>query len=170
MKIKSRYEVLNDLIKNGKKHPKEWKAVFGSDEKRLSKDYYIFNPNVGIYLLKEHQKNPYEVLGVGGKIARNVDENVENEISKYSGDFGLLQGDFQKILKNIENGVHPREILDSAMKGKKDYGLSIPLRGSASGSKEVFNNIKNNLSQKQKKIDSKFEEIAENEGLYKSYD
>ena len=56
MKIKTRNEILNDVIRDGKKHPKDWKAVFGKDNKSLSKDYYIFNPNIGIYLLKEYDK------------------------------------------------------------------------------------------------------------------
>ena len=103
MKIKSRNEILKDVIKEGKKHPKDWKAIFGKDEKRFSRDYYIFNPNIGIYLLKEYQKNPYEIKGIGGKIARKVDEDIETKISKYSGDFGIIQGDFTKVLKNIEN-------------------------------------------------------------------
>jgi hypothetical protein len=56
------------------------------------------------------------------------------------------------------------------LKGKKDLGLSMPIRGQASTSKIVFENIYNNFSKKQKKIDEKFQKIASDEGLYKSYD
>jgi len=77
VKIKKRNEILNDVIRDGKKYPKDWKAVFGKDDKNLSRDYYIFNPNTGIYLLKEYEKNPYEIKGIGGKIARHVDEHIE---------------------------------------------------------------------------------------------
>ena len=78
MKVKTRIETLNDVIKDAKKHPTGWKAIFGKDNNRLSNDYYIFNQKSGIYLLKEYQKNPFELKGVGGKIARYVDEDVEN--------------------------------------------------------------------------------------------
>jgi hypothetical protein len=169
-KIKTRHEILNDVIRDGKKHPKGWKAVFGEDKKRMSRDYYVFNPNIGIYLLKEYQKNPFEIRGVGGKIARYVDENIENELSRFSNDFGIIQGDFKKILKNLEKGIDPKRMFDSAVKGKKDYGIRMPVRGHASSSKDVYKNLNNELSSKQKKIDNKFEEIAEDDGLYKSYD
>ena len=76
VKIKSRINLLNEIIKDAEKYPKGWKAVIGKDEKRFSNDYYIFNPNIGIYLIKEYQKNPYEVKGLGGKIARHVDDNI----------------------------------------------------------------------------------------------
>ena len=63
MKIKSRINLLNDVIKDSEKHPKGWKAVIGRDDKLFSNDYYIYNPNIGIYLLKEYKKNPYETKG-----------------------------------------------------------------------------------------------------------
>jgi len=170
VKLKSRNEVLNDVIRDGKKFPKDWKAVFGKDNKRLSKDYYIFNPDVGIYLLKEYEKNPFEVKGIGGKLARHVDEDIDAEVSKYANDFGIVQGDFKKIIKNLEKGVKPQKIFDAAFKGKKDLGLSIPIRGHASSQEDVFKNIHNNLSSKQKKLDEKFEKMASDDGVYNSYD
>jgi len=170
VKIKSRNEILNDVIKDGKKYPENWKAVFGKDNKSFSNDYYIFNPNTGIYFLKEYQKNPFEIKGVGGKIARQVDEDIEAKVSKYAGDFGIIQGDYRKVLKNLEKGVKPQKILDAAIKGKKDLGISLPVRGHASSSKDVFDDIHNTLSTKQKKLDLKFEKMATEDGLYSSYD
>lgn len=169
MKIKSRNQVLNDVIQDGKKHPKGWKAVFGKDNERLSRDYYMFNPEIGIYLLKEYNKNPYEIKGVGGKIARHIDEEIEKEISKHEGDFGIIQGDFQKVLKNLEKGIHPQKIFDAALKGKKDLGISMPIRGQASNSKNAFNNLHNTLSTRQKKLDSELEKMASDDRIYDSY-
>ena len=168
--IKSRNEILNDVIKDGKKHPKNWKAVFGRDDKRLSRDYYIFNPKIGIYLLKEYEKNPYEIKGIGGKIARRIDEEIEADISKKAGDFGILQGDFRKIIKNLDKGIKPEKIFDEAIKGKQDLGLSIPIKGRASTSKDTFNSIHNIYYKEQVRIDKKLEKMALEDGLYKSYE
>ena len=170
MKIKLRNEMLNDVIKDGKKHPKEWKAVFGEDKTSLSRDCYIFNPKIGIYLLKEYEKNPFEIKGLGGLVARHLDEDVQAEISKYAGDFGIIQGDFKKIFKNLKKGIEPKEIFNAAFSGKKDLGISLPVRGHASTSKDVFNNIQSNLLIKQRKLDEKFKKFATGEGLYKSYE
>ncbi|MDH7507051.1 MAG: hypothetical protein QHH15_04615 [Candidatus Thermoplasmatota archaeon] len=170
VKIKSRNDILNDVIKEGKKHPNDWKAVFGQDKVALSRDCYIINPSIGIYLLKEYEKNPFEIKGLGGLIARHVDEDIEAEISKYAGDFGILQGDYKKIFRNLKKGIKPQEIFDAAISGKKDLGISLPVRGLASTSKDVFNNIRDNLLTKQKNIDEKFKKIASDEGLYRSYE
>ena len=170
MKIKTREEILNQVIKDGKKYPKNWKAVIGKDEKRLSNDYYIFNPNIGIYLLKEYEKNPYSIKGIGSKIARHIDEDIDAKISKYAGDFGILQGDFRRIINNLEKGLKPDQIFNAALKGKKDLGIKIPIRGQASTSKEIFKDIFYEMSSRQKKLDKKFEEMADEEGLYRSYE
>lgn len=169
MKIKSRNEILTDVIRDAKKYPKNWKAIFGKDNERLSKDYYLCNPDIGIYLLKEYQKNPFEIKGVGGKIARHIDEEINNEITKSANDFGIIQGDIRRILKNIDKGIHPQKIFEAALEGK-NLGLSMPVRGHASSSKDSFQNIRDTLSNKQKKLDSKFEKIAADEGLYRSYE
>ena len=41
LKIKSRHETLNDVIKDAKKQPKGWKAVFGKDNTRQFPDALI---------------------------------------------------------------------------------------------------------------------------------
>jgi hypothetical protein len=168
--IKSRNEVLNDVIRDGKKHPNNWKAVFGRDKNRLSTDYYIFNPNIGIYLLKEYEKNPFEIKGIGGKIARKIDENIEANISKKGSDFGIIQGDYQKIIKNLEKGIKPEKIFNAAFKGKKDLGIKIPIKGQASTSKDAFKNLQNTYFKEQLRIDKKLEKMANEDGLYKSYE
>ena len=169
LEIKSRNKVLSDVIRDGEKHPKGWKAVFGKDNERLYRDFYVFNPEIGIYVIKEYNKNPYEIKGIGGKIARNVDEEIDREISQHAGDFGIIQGDFQKVLKNLERGIHPQKIFDAAIKGKKDLGISMPIRGQASNSKEKFRDLHNTLSTRRKKIDSKLEKMASDDGIYASY-
>ena len=168
MKVKSRRETLNDVVKDARKYPKGWKAIFGKDREHLSDDYYIFNPKTGIYLLKEYQKNPFEVKGIGGKIARHVDEGIVNEISKSANNFGIVQGDIRKISKNIQKGVSLQKIFNAAIEGR-DMGISIPMKCHASASKDSFTNMRNTFSTKQKRIDSKFEKIATDDGLYNSY-
>lgn len=169
MKIKSRHEILNDIIRDSRKYPKGWKAAFGKDNELFSHDFYVFNPDIGIYLLKEYQKNPFQIKGLGTKIARHIDEDIEDKINKKSGDFGIIQGDVQKIIKNIDRGIPPQKIFEEGLKGH-DFGIKIPVKGHASSSKDTYDYLKNALSSKQKEINSKFEKMVSEDGLYKSYD
>ncbi len=161
--------MLNEVLKEAKSHPKNWKAVFGKDNHALSSDYYLYHPEVGLYFLKEFQKNMYEQKGVGGKIARQVDCDIENNIKNLSGDFGIVQGDIYKIAYNLKRGIHPQKIINSALEGN-DLGLKIPIRGKASDSQDTFHNLKENVPTSKKKIDQAFEKLAKKEGLYLFYD
>lgn len=169
MKNKPRNEILNDIIRDSKKFPNGWRAAFGKDKKLFSNDFYIFNPDVGIYLLKEYQKNPYQITGIGSKIARNIDDEIEDKLDKNVGNFGIIQGDFKKIIKNIEKGIHPQKIFQEGVKGK-DLGITIPVKGKASTSESAFKSLQQTFESKQKKLNEKFEKIAADDGLYSSYE
>lgn len=167
--IKTRRDILSDVINEATNFPTDWKAVFGRDQKRLSTDYYLFHPNVGLYLLKEYEKNPLERVGVGSKITRYVDDDISNTISTYKDNFGIIQGDFPKILRSIQRGIKPNEIVDAAFKGK-DLGISIPLKGSATTQTETYRSLRSFKEKSQKKIDERFEKLANENGIYNSYD
>jgi hypothetical protein len=169
MKNKSRNEILNDIIKDSKKFPDGWKAASGKDKKLFSTDYYIFNPNIGVYLLKEYQKNPFQITGIGTKIARHIDDDIEEGINKKSEDFGIVQGNIHKIINNIEKGIHPHKIFEEGLKGK-DLGITIPVRGKVLTSENTFDYLHKMFESKQKKINEKFEKMATDNGVYSSYD
>jgi hypothetical protein len=169
VKIKSRNAILSEIIQEGKQHPDGWSATFGSDPQSFSHDCYMFHPSVGIYLIKEYDKNPYEVKGVGGKIARSIDDDISDRLTDQSGDFGILQGNIPTILENINKGIPPRKILEGAIQGK-DLGLRIPVRGNASTSKATYEYLDSAFSPKQKMLTSDFEKMVADDGLYSSYD
>jgi len=169
VKIKSRNDILSDIIRDAKKHPKGWNAAFGQDSDLFSHDCYIFHPRIGIYLLKEYNKNPFEVKGIGSKLARHIDEDIKEQITRKSGDFGIIQGDIKKILTNINRGIPPQQILTSAMKGG-DLGITIPVQGHVSTSKDTFHSLKNTFSSQQKKLGTCFEKMVSDDGIYKSYE
>jgi hypothetical protein len=168
VKIKPRNRVLTDIITEAKQQPKGWTAAFGHDDEHGSNDYYIFNPQIGIYLLKEYQKNPYEIKGVGAKITRHIDDDILQTLRKTPINFGIIQGNIYKIMRNIESGIHPQKIFEAALHGK-DLGINIPLKGHASTSPEAYTQLKNILSSKQKKLNTTLEKMITDDGIYNAY-
>jgi hypothetical protein len=169
--IKQRNDVLDDIIHDAKKHPQGWKAVYGNNTTHLSQDYYIFHPNSGIYLIKEYHKNPFVVKGIGGKIARKIDDEIEANLAPPSGQFGILQADMIRLAKHLKQGMSPRHILSQALSGDDDtLGLKIPLRGHVNASQPSFSSLRHILAQKQSKIDETFGKLATEDGLYRGYD
>ncbi|MBN1861880.1 MAG: hypothetical protein JW840_10530 [Candidatus Thermoplasmatota archaeon] len=169
MKIKARNDILRDIIRDGKKYPKGWHAAFGKDPSLLSHDCFIFHPHIGIYLLKEYNKNPFEVKGVGLKLARHIDQDIEEQVARNSGNFGIVQGDIGRILANVNRGIPPQQILTSAIRGE-DLGITIPVQGHASTSQDTFHNLKSTFSSQQRKLESRLEKMVADDGLYTSYE
>lgn len=167
--IKPRQDILSDIIHEAKQYPQGWKATFGRDPVRLSYDCYISHPEIGIYLLKEYAKNPFERKGFGAKIARSIDDDIEQQIRKNPGDFGIIHSNIQKILRNIQRGIPPEAILNAALNGD-DLGIRIPVKGQASRSEGTFSYIHDAFSAKQKNLDNRFEKMMADEGAYTSYD
>ncbi|MBN1281229.1 MAG: hypothetical protein JXA00_06235 [Candidatus Thermoplasmatota archaeon] len=168
MKIKSRKEILTDIIRDAQHHPRGWNAAFGKDPEVSSSDCFIFHPDIGIYLLKEYTKNPFETKGIGSKLARHIDDDIHEQLTKHAGDFGIIQGNIQKILFNLNKGIPPQTILRSAMHGE-DLGITIPVQGSASTSQETFSALCRSFSPQHKKLASRFEHLASDDGLYTAY-
>jgi len=170
VKIKPRNDILRDIIRDAKKYPKGWNATFGHDTNLFSHDCYIFHPDIGIYLLKEYNKNPFEVKGMGIKLARRIDEDIEDPNNQKSGDFGIIKENIQKILRNINKGIPPQQILTVQINGE-DLGITIPVQGKHLPQKTRFIVLKNAFySRIKKKLDTYFEKMASEDGIYKSYE
>jgi hypothetical protein len=167
--IKPRNSILTEIIHQAKYHPKGWTATFGQDTDAFSHDCYLFHPDIGVYLLKEYHKNPFEVKGVGSKLARHLDDDIEEQITTTSGGFGIIQGDIQKILANLSKGISPQRILTSALYGK-DLGIKIPVQGHASTSHDAFHSLNTTFSSQQEKLRTQVKKMVSDDGIYTSYD
>lgn len=169
MKLRKRNELLNDILHKGKKHPTGWMASFRKNYHHLSDDYYLHHPKIGLFYLKEFQKNPIKHIGIGGKVARKIDEDVTEELQKNSQRFGIIQGNIRKITHNIKNGISPDEIIQGMIDGE-DKGITMPITGKASQSSEPTRKMKDHGKENQKKIERHFQKVAKENGLYDSYD
>jgi hypothetical protein len=76
MRVRDWDDILNDVVESSV-DPDGWRAVGGGRQSGIGEDLYIAHPSMGAFQLKTYAKNPYEVDGVGTKVARRVDEDIE---------------------------------------------------------------------------------------------
>lgn len=55
----------------------DWRAVAGDRRRGVGEDMYLGHPSVGVYQLKTYAKNPFEVHGVGTRVARRIDDDLD---------------------------------------------------------------------------------------------
>ncbi len=54
----------------------DWRAVAGDRSGGVGEDLYLAHPAAGVFFLKTYAKNPYEVRGVGSRVARSLDDEI----------------------------------------------------------------------------------------------
>ena len=166
--IQTRDAILEELLQKAKRKPTGWKAAMGVNPLQHSQDYYVFHPNIGLYVIKEFEKNPFVRQGVGSKVSRRIDDDIEDIFVHNKGKFGIVQGDMKKVLHHLERGHKPTELFQAAMDGK-DMGIRIPLRGNATSEKPVFSKIHEAMGEKRKKLDAAYDELITEEQVNASY-
>lgn len=55
----------------------EWYAVAGKRQRGLGEDLFLGHPKVGVFQVKSFAKNPFQVHGVGTRVARKIDDDLE---------------------------------------------------------------------------------------------
>ncbi len=75
MRIRDWRDVLED-VSEADADPDDWRAVVGNRRGGLGEDFYLAHPTVGIFQLKTFAKNPFDVRGVGTRVATSFDDDV----------------------------------------------------------------------------------------------
>ena len=75
MRIRDWQDILEDVVERDV-DPEGWRAVAGDRARGVGEDMYLAHPRVGLYVLKTYAKNPYELRGVGSRVARNLDDEI----------------------------------------------------------------------------------------------
>lgn len=170
MAIKSLQEILKDILKEGRKTPGEWKTLLAPTYDRFGSDLLLFHPTTGpIYQVRAYEKNPFQMTGVGTRIARNVDEDFLKLIKsqRSHGNLGILDLDYRIIRESMNEGRKLDQIFLNALKGKKDQGIEFVNLGDAFRSRRE--KPLPLLTENQKKLDKEYKRLLKREGKTSMY-
>ncbi|RBI64068.1 hypothetical protein DMJ13_06120 [halophilic archaeon] len=75
MRIRDWQDILQDVVERDV-DPEGWRATGGTRAEGVGEDLYVGHPSAGVYHLKTYAKNPFEVRGVGTRVARSLDDEI----------------------------------------------------------------------------------------------
>jgi len=87
MRVRDWQDILTDVIE-GDRDPEGWRAVAGQRQRGVGEDLYLGHSAAGVFHLKTYAKNPYELQGVGTRVARKVDEDIDPLLPRRTDDDG----------------------------------------------------------------------------------
>jgi len=76
MRVRDWQDILDDVTA-ANADPDGWRAIAGQRRDGVGEDLYLGHSGVGVYHLKTYAKNPYDVRGVGAKVARKIDDDID---------------------------------------------------------------------------------------------
>jgi len=76
MRIRDWQDVLEDVVESDAQADR-WRAAAGDRRRGIGEDMYLGHPDVGVFQIKTYARNPYEVEGVGSRVARQVDDEID---------------------------------------------------------------------------------------------
>jgi len=76
MRVRDWQDIVEDVV-DSDADPEGWRAVGGDRAGGVGEDVYIGHPAAGVFQLKTYAKNPFEVKGVGTRVARRVDDDLD---------------------------------------------------------------------------------------------
>jgi len=91
MRVRDWQDILEDVM-DSSADPGGWRAIGGDRAGGIGEDMYLGHPSAGVYQLKTYAKNPMTVQGVGTKVARKVDDDIDPLFPEQgTGVFGVQQ-------------------------------------------------------------------------------
>jgi hypothetical protein len=92
MRVQDWDDIVSEVVESDAE-PEGWRAVAGDRRGGLGEDLYLGHADVGVFQLKTYAKNPFEVKGVGARVARRVDDELDPLFPEEgSGLFGVQSG------------------------------------------------------------------------------
>lgn len=166
MQVKSRQEILRELVAKSKEYPEGWKALVRKDSRLFAQEYYISHPHAGIYTLKEYQVNPFVTSGIGAHISPYVPQQWDEVHREQAGAFGILEIDIAKLLEKVtkdDRAVIGRPLLDD------DMGIRVTMHGPAHETHSSLSALGPSFASARRVVDQEFRKLMDRDGLTKSY-
>jgi len=84
MRVRDWQDILEDVTDEATE-PEGWRAIAGTRCDGVGEDLFLGHPDIGLYQLKTYAKNPYDVRGVGARVARRVDDELDPLLPREDG-------------------------------------------------------------------------------------
>ncbi len=165
MEVRTREDVLRELIARARESPHGWKAAVRRDPRLFADEYYIFHPKAGLYEVKEYQVNPFEASGVGAHLGPEVPDDLQRLLEGQTGVFGILEVDVPRLLEVLEEISEGISLPEAGV----DPGIHVPLRGPAHGMPPSLRFPDTDFDRKRRAVDAEFRKLLDRRGLTRAY-
>ena len=151
-----------------------WRAVAGDRASGIGEDMYLGHPTAGVYHLKTYAKNPFEVRGVGTRVARRIDDDLDSLFPKKdAGRFGVQspiedENQAKDAARDLESVVEahsdapttPGDLFEDVM-GALDSPAYGPMEHDSYGRPDRLNDLSGEFEEAERLLDTELDDLVD---------
>ena len=176
MQVRDWQDIVEEVVDSGA-DPEGWRAVAGDRSGGIGEDLYIGHPSTGVFQVKTYARNPYEVQGVGAKVARRVDDELDPlfpERGDAPGHFGVQEPvdetEVEDVATRLETVVEthaeaptsPEALFDDIMDAMDSpaYG---PMEFESRDRPAAMDDLTDTFEEAEELLEAEFEDVVDDE-------
>jgi hypothetical protein len=181
MRVRDWQDVVRDVVESDVE-PADWRAVAGDRAAGVGEDFYLGHPGVGVFQLKTYAKNPYEVRGVGTRVARSLDDEIGRLFPEEgTGRFAVQsppedESDAERKATELEEVVKahasapttPGDLFDDVMETLDSPAFG-PMEYEMTDRPEGLDGLATTFEEAEDVLETEFEDVVSEDGVGKGF-
>lgn len=182
MNIRDWQDILEDVVDRSV-DPEGWRAVAGDRARGVGEDMYLGHPSVGLYQIKTYAKNPFDVDGVGARIARSIDDEIDPILPDHDGtgrfavrtppededDAERMAGRVEEVIRtHADAPTTPDALFDDVMEALDSPAFG-PIEYDGYGRPDELDDFATTFEEAEEVLETEFEELVEDAGVDRGF-
>jgi hypothetical protein len=181
MRVRDWTDIVEDVVES-EADPGAWRAVGGDRHGGVGEDLYLGHPAVGLFQLKTYAKNPYEVKGVGTRVARKVDEDIDTILpTETDGRFAVqrppsdedeaeaVANRLQAVVQaHAEAPTTPEDFVDDALEAMESPAFG-PMEFDRYGRPEPLEDLAGTFEEPEDVLEAELEDLLEGDDVGRAF-
>jgi len=184
MRVRDWQDIVQNVVEENVE-PDRWRAVAGDRRTGLGEDLYLGHPAVGVYHLKTYAKNPFEVRGVGTRVARRIDDEIGSILPREpdsNARFAVQQPpedeeeaestarEFEEVIKAHSDAPTTPEDLFDDMMGALDSPAFGPDEYDQHGRPDPLEDLSTEFTDADELLDAELDDLIDDDGVGRGFE
>jgi hypothetical protein len=182
MRVRDWQDIVAEVVEEDA-DPDDWRAVGGDRSTGVGEDMFLGHPAAGVFQLKTYAKNPFEVQGVGTRVARKVDEDLDPLFPERDADgrFAVQQGAedeaeaetkaerLEEVMKaHADAPTEPGDLFDDVMDVLESPAFG-PMDYDQYDRPEALDELTSTFDDAEEVLDAELDELVEDTGVGRGF-
>jgi hypothetical protein len=182
MRVRKWDDIMEDVVERDV-DPEGWRAVAGDRSGGVGEDLYLGHPSGGVFHLKTYAKNPFDVRGVGARVARSLDHEIMSCLPRESdaGRFAVqsLPEDedeaeeqathLEEVIKAHQDApTSPEDLFDDVMEAIDSPAFG-PMEYDQYDRPDELDDLSATFEEAEELLEAEFEEVVEDDGVGRGF-